>query len=126
MLSGDVHFSYSIKARRTLFPRKKRPVLLQLVASPFRNVLEQRDKRLIVGQSWIKRAIYGGLHSGMLPLRQSEKRAKRISHDMLFQNVVALVTFYPVKEQEGHYAIRQVYLGVENEVLGEVAAIDPQ
>ncbi len=114
-----------MKARRTLFPRKKRPVLLQLVASPFRNVLEQRDKRLIVGQSWIKRAIYGRLHSAMLPLRQIGS-AKRVSHDMLFQNVVALVTFYPEKEQEGHYVIRQVYLGVENEVLEEVATIDPQ
>ena len=120
ILSGDVHFSYSIKARRTLFPSRRRPNLYQLVASPFRNELDQRDKRLITGQAWMKRAIYGGLHTAILPLRQ-KKSAKRVPHDMLFQNVVALVTFSPQAENKGQYAIRQVYLGVKNEVLEEIA-----
>jgi phosphodiesterase/alkaline phosphatase D-like protein len=123
ILSGDVHFSYSIKARRTLFPTKRSSNLYQLVASPFKNHLEQRDKRLITGQAWMKRAIYGGLHTALLPLRQ-KKSAKRVPHDMLFQNVVALVTLSPQTEKEGQYAVQQVYLGVKNEVLEEVGFID--
>ena len=123
MLSGDVHFSYSIKARRTLFPTKRRPNFYQLVASPFKNKLDQRDKRLISGTAWMKRAIYGGLHTVILPLRQ-KKGAKRVPHDMLFQNVVALVTLTPQTEKKGQYVTRQVYLGVKNDVLEEVGSID--
>ena len=123
ILSGDVHFSYSISARRTLLPTKRRPALHQLVASPFRNVLEQRDKRLVVGQSWIKYGLYGGFYTAMLPLRLA-KGARRVPHDMLFQNVVALVTFWPQPGNEGQYDIRQVYLGVKNEALEEVGSIN--
>jgi hypothetical protein len=43
---------------------------------------------------------------------------------MLFQNVVALVTFWPQMENEGQYAIRQVYLGVEGETLQVVGTVD--
>ncbi len=120
ILSGDVHFSYSIKARRTLFSTRRSPSIYQLVASPFKNELEQRDKRLISGTAWIKRAIYGGLYTSILPMRQ-EKSTKRVPHDMLFQNVVALVTFSPQTHKKGQYAIRQVYLGINDgkfEVVG--------
>lgn len=123
ILSGDVHFSYSIKARRTLFPSKERPNLYQLVASPFKNELDQRDKRLISGTSWMKRAIYGGLHMMILPLRQ-KKNAKHVPHDMLFQNVVALVTFSPQTENTGRYTIRQVYLGIRGKELEGVGFVD--
>ena len=122
ILSGDVHFSYTMQAHRTLFATKKRPVLYQLVASPFRNVLEQRDKRLITRQAWIKRLIYGRLHTAMLPVRQM-KGAKRVPHDMLFQNVVAVVTFCPQVGNKGNYGIQQVYLGVEKETLVIVGSV---
>jgi len=37
ILSGDVHFSYAMVARRTFFPsRRRHAVLYQFVASPFR------------------------------------------------------------------------------------------
>jgi phosphodiesterase/alkaline phosphatase D-like protein len=123
ILSGDVHFSYSIKARRMLFPTKRRPNIYQLVASPFKNALEPRDKRLISGTAWLKRAIYGGLYTAILPLRQRES-AKRVPHDLLFQNVVALVTLSPQSEKKGQYVIKQVYLGIKDEVLEEVGFVD--
>lgn len=123
ILSGDVHFSYAIQARRTLFPSRRRPTIYQLVASPFKNELEQRDKRLISGTAWMKRAIYGGLYTSILPMRQ-EKSTKRVPHDMLFQNVVALVTLSPQTHKKGQYAIRQVYLGVKNGKSEEVGSTD--
>lgn len=46
-LSGDVHFSYAAVARRTFSRTQKRAVLYQLVSTPFRNTLEERDKRLV-------------------------------------------------------------------------------
>ena len=47
ILSGDVHFSYALIARTSLFARKGRSALYQLVASPFRNELGLKEKRLI-------------------------------------------------------------------------------
>ncbi|HEV2582552.1 MAG TPA: hypothetical protein VGT44_16970, partial [Ktedonobacteraceae bacterium] len=121
ILSGDVHFSYNMSARRSA--RKRRAVLYQLVSTPFKNTLEQRDKRLVVGQAWLKQAIYGGLRSRVLPLMWA-KGGRRVPSDMLFQNVVALVTFWPQARNEGGYDIRQVYLGVQGETLVEVAVCD--
>ncbi|HBE25905.1 MAG TPA: hypothetical protein DDW33_09490 [Ktedonobacter sp.] len=123
ILSGDVHFSYAMAARRIFFPsRRRHAVLYQFVASPFRNKLEQRDKRLILGQAWIKRTIYGGVSTHMLPLLQA-KGAKPVPSGMLFQNVVALVTFWPQTQDMGKYCIRHVYLGVKNRVLEEIGAV---
>jgi len=120
ILSGDVHFSYAMTARRAFFPTQGHAVLYQLVASPFRNTLERRDKRLVLVQAWIKRAVYGGLHARVLPLIRTEG-AKRVPSDMLCQNVVALVTCWPQRREVGKYCIRQVYLGVEKETLKEIA-----
>ena len=121
ILSGDVHFSYAMSARRTFFPTRRRSSLYQLVASPFKNALEGRDKRLILGQSWIKRAIYGGFHTRVLPLLH-KKGTKHIHFDLLFQNVVSLVTFWPQTHDKGKYHIGQVYMGVKNKTLEEVAS----
>lgn len=118
ILSGDVHFSYAMVARS--FPSRKRARLYQLVASPFRNALGRRDKRLIVWQSYVKRAIYGGLSSSILPLREV-KTEKRVPRDMLFQNVVAMVTFWPKDDAQGKHIIRQMYLGSKDGELEEVA-----
>jgi hypothetical protein len=123
ILSGDVHFSYAISARRTLFPGKNRPVLYQLVASPFKNDLALRDKRLVTEQSWIRRIVYGGMYMRVLPLYHA-RGEKRLPHDMLFKNVVALVTFWPCEGNEGRYTMRQVYLGVEGKKMVEVGSID--
>jgi hypothetical protein len=121
ILSGDVHFSYAMSARRPFLRTKRQTALYQLVASPFRNKLEQRERSLILGQAWIKRAIYGGLYTRMLPLLRS-KEAKRAPSGMLFQNVVALVTLWPQTQTEGKYSIRQVYLGVRENKLEEIAS----
>ena len=121
ILSGDVHFSYAMKAHRFRSSSKRRTTLYQLVASPFRNVLEQRDKSLVLGQAWIKRAIYGGLSMKILPL-QDAKSPKRIPSALLFQNVVSLVTFSPCGDDEGTYRIQQTYLGVRQQILDELAS----
>jgi len=120
VLSGDVHFSYAMSARRTLFPTGKCPTLYQFVASPFKNALARRDKRLILGQSWVKRAFYGGLYSRILPFLH-KKEANHIHFDLLFQNVVALVTFWPQNQDKEKYHVRQVYMGVKHKVLEEIA-----
>ncbi|HEU5230946.1 MAG TPA: hypothetical protein VFU49_24200, partial [Ktedonobacteraceae bacterium] len=121
ILSGDVHFSYAIKAYRVRSSGKRRTALYQLVASPFRNVLEQRDKSLVLGQAWIKRAIYGGLSMKMLPL-QDAKSPERIPSALLFQNVVSLVAFSPCGDDAGMYCIQQTYLGVKQQILDELAS----
>jgi hypothetical protein len=124
ILSGDVHFSYSIEAHRTFFRSRKHASVYQLVASPFNNVLERRDRRLILAQAWIKRMAYGGLHMRMLPL-VGPRGINSISRDLLLQNIIALVTFQPqhIKEKsEGAYNIQQVYLGVKDGTLQEIAA----
>lgn len=124
ILSGDVHFSYSIEAHRTFFRSRKHASVYQLVASPFNNVLERRDRRLILAQAWIKRMAYGGLHMRMLPL-VGPKGINSISRDLLLQNIIALVTFQSqhLKEKsEGAYNIQQVYLGVKDGTLQEIAA----
>lgn len=123
VLSGDIHFSYSMAGQRTFFRARKRATVYQLVASPFNNVLEGRDKRLILGQAWIKRMIYGRLHVRMLHLARPQS-TKRVSHDLLLQNTVALVTLLPenVEKRSGRYSIQQVYLGLREDVLQDVAS----
>lgn len=120
ILSGDVHFSYAMSARGLFsFMRRRHAVLYQFVTSPFRNKLEQRDKRLIVGQAWLKRAIYGGISSRMLPMMQAKKR-KPVPSAMLFQNAVALITFWPQRQDRGKYSIRHTYLGLKDGRLEEI------
>jgi len=119
VLSGDVHFSYSMAAYRGFSRFRKRATFYQLVASPFSNTLESRDKRLVAGQAWIKRFIYGGLHVRMLPLYHP-KTTKHLSHDLLFQNTVALVTFQ-VSPSERGLGFQQVYLGIKDGILQAVA-----
>lgn len=114
ILSGDVHFSYAMAARSTRPGGKKRPILYQLVASPFRNVLGSREKRLILAQSWLRRAMYGGLSQRVLPLIR-ENAAQAAPPGMLLQNVIALVTCQPFAQSAGNYEIKQVYMGVANE-----------
>lgn len=113
VLSGDVHFSYAAQARRTILPSKKQATLYQLVASPFRNMLSNRDRDLILGQSLIKRLFYGGIHIAMIPLLRPWG-TKHIPHDLLMQNTVALVTLWPQSAGNGNagsYRLQQVYLG---------------
>lgn len=126
VLSGDVHFSYAAQARTTLFPTKKRAkhaALYQLVASPFRNALSKGNSDLIRGQSAIKRLFYGGLHIAILPLLRPWG-TKHISHDLLLQNTVALFTLWPQSAEygdTGNYRLQQIYLGVKDGKMREVA-----
>lgn len=126
VLSGDVHFSYAAQARTSLFHSQKRATLYQLVASPFRNNLSKRDRGLILKQSLVKRLFYGGLHIATLPLVRA-KGTKRVPHDLLMQNTVALVTFRPGQTgqgEQGRYRIRQVYMGVQDGKSREIARTD--
>ena len=120
VLSGDVHFSYAAEAHRGLFHSKKHASLFQLVASPFANALDSRDAGLVHTQARVKRAIYGGLHIRMLRLTGAKAT---VAGDLLMQNTVALVTFEPPSSSgnEGKYAMRQVYLGIIEGKLEEVA-----
>ena len=97
-------------------------MLYQLVASPFSNALDKRDLRLVRGQARIKRAMYGGLRVRMSRLTGATATV-RVTHDLLTQNTVALVTFEPQSSEKnvGRYSIRQVYLGVRDGKLEEVA-----
>jgi phosphodiesterase/alkaline phosphatase D-like protein len=122
VLSGDVHFSYAAQGHHGIFHPKKHAVLHQLVASPFSNALENRDTRLVQAQARIKRVIYGGLHIRMCRLSSATATA-RVTHDLLIQNTVALVAFEPQPSDNtvGRYSIQQVYLGVREGKLEEVA-----
>lgn len=123
VLSGDVHFSYAAQARTSLFPTKKRATLYQLVASPFRNILSQSNSDLIRGQSAIKRLFYGGLHITVLPLLRPWG-TKHLPHDLLLQNTVALFTLWPQSSESGdtgNYRLQQIYLGVKDGKMREVA-----
>lgn len=111
ILSGDVHFSYALAAHAS---RKSGPAIYQLVSSPFRNVLGARERRLILAQSWLKRAIYGGLSHRMLPLIR-EQAAQPAPAGMLLQNVIALVSYQPREQEAETYELKQAYMGaVEN------------
>jgi phosphodiesterase/alkaline phosphatase D-like protein len=128
VLSGDVHFSYAAMARRTFFRPRSHAQLYQLVASPFCNALDRKDRRLILAQALIKRALYGGLYTQMLRLFHAQG-TQRVLYDLLLQNTVALVTFQPQparNKSQGRYSTRQVYLGVKEGTLVEIAyhAID--
>jgi phosphodiesterase/alkaline phosphatase D-like protein len=122
-LSGDVHFSYAAIARRNFSRQKNRAALYQLVSTPFRNTLEERDKRLVFTQALLNRIVYGGLSIRILPLLKGKGR-DRVPRNLLFQNTVAFVTFEPASTanaDKGAYAIEQVYLGVNNGSLQEIA-----
>jgi len=121
VLSGDVHFSYAAVARQSFF-RGRQAALYQLVSTPFRNTLDERDKRLVFAQALLRRIWYGGLSIHMLPLFRG-KSPGRHPRDLLFQNTVALVTFEPARSasyDKGAYAIEHVYLGVNNGHLVEI------
>lgn len=122
VLSGDVHFSYAALGRTTLLPSKKHATLYQLVASPFHNRLSTRDTTLILDQSFVKRLFYGGLYSAIVPLLRPWG-TKHIPHDLLMQNTVALVTFWPQSSDAnaGSYRLQQIYLGVVDGKMKEIA-----
>ncbi len=107
VLSGDVHFSYAMEAKRSFSKTKVR--LLQLVSSPIQNALSPQSKKLVTGQARITNINYGGLDTRMLQLRTSDGE-KRIQYDMLFQNTLAYVTLTP--NEKGVYKVQQEYLVV--------------
>lgn len=119
ILSGDVHFSYAIIARRTFLASRGDAALYQLVSSPIRNALGPRERNLILGQAWIKRAIYGGLHFRVLPLKRT-RGAKRAPAGLMLQNVIALVTLWPQTSDKGKYHVQHIYLGVKEGTLQKV------
>ncbi|GAC1640628.1 MAG: alkaline phosphatase D family protein [Ktedonobacteraceae bacterium] len=108
VLSGDVHFSYAMEARR-IFSKAVKTRLIQLVSTPLQNTLSDRNEQLVKKQARLSHLMYGGLDTRMLQLRTPDGK-KRIQHDMLFQNALAYVTLTP---DETHvYKVQQEYLGV--------------
>jgi phosphodiesterase/alkaline phosphatase D-like protein len=116
VLSGDVHFSYAMRARR--LSRSPRPAqLYQFVSSPLRNILSERDRQLVLGQARLQHLSYGGLSVRMLPL-SADGSARRVPHDLLLQNSIALVTLRPLASSG--YLVQQEYLGEVDGNLGVV------
>lgn len=113
-LSGDVHFSYAIEARASRHAR-----LLQFVSTPLENKLSPRDKLLIVRQSLITKLWYGGLFMRMLAMTQADTH-KSIPRGMLFQNVLAYLTFK--RQGTNEYTVQQDYFTVVNGELQVVGS----
>ena len=107
VLSGDVHFSYAMEARRSFSRRKAR--LLQLVSTPLQNSLDPQSEQIVTGQARVTRTNYGGLDTRMLQLRTPDGK-KRIQYDMLFQNTIAYVTLTP--DGTGRYKGQHEYFVV--------------
>ncbi|MBV9471095.1 MAG: alkaline phosphatase D family protein [Abitibacteriaceae bacterium] len=123
VLSGDVHFSYTMEARLKAGKatdasdgavHKSSPRLLQFVCSPIDNRLGTRSRRKILAQSWLQQGSYGGLQTCIRPLYASyrQKAEKRVCKDLLFGNSLAFVSFQP--QANGSYHIQQEYMGVDN------------
>jgi len=109
LLSGDVHFSYAARARRTF--SKKPASLYQFVSTPIQNALTRRDYLLIVTQALLKILIYSNLTTRILPLRPTHP-IKEIRRDLLFLNTLAYLTLQP--QGETQYQIHHDYLGIIN------------
>jgi phosphodiesterase/alkaline phosphatase D-like protein len=115
VLSGDVHFSYSMEAcvSNTLKSRSAR--LYQFVCSPFENHLGTRSRRRILAQSWCQRANYGGLSTRVRRLKDevgcdaTERTNRRIHNNLLLGNTLAIVTFQP--RENGTHQVQQRYFG---------------
>jgi phosphodiesterase/alkaline phosphatase D-like protein len=113
ILGGDVHFSYTIEGRPVISRQSHTPSsrLYQLVSTPIQNSLHTKERRLIQGQAFIKRAIYGSLSTRVLPL-QMQNAHMDTHHDLLFENTLAHVTITLHPEQEHRYDLEQEYLGI--------------
>jgi hypothetical protein len=107
VLSGDVHFSYAMQARRTKKSTHDAH-MYQLVSTPLQNELSPNSRKLVLGQARLHRATYGGLHTRILPMYTSNHK-QRVPHDMLLQTNIALVTLQ--SQEDGKYKIQQEYLG---------------
>jgi hypothetical protein len=122
VLSGDVHFSYAMEAHVGRSIRKKSggARLYQLVSTPLQNELSDSNRRLVLGQAWLRGARYGGLRVRMLPMVSRDKKQGG-PRDLLLENVVAMVT---VEVGDEGYEVRQEYLGLVDgqgkmDVVGE-------
>jgi hypothetical protein len=120
VLAGDVHFSYAVQGRLVGSRRSHTHLskLYQLVSTPIENSLQEKERRLIRGQSFITRATYGGFSTRVLPLRRDsalrpsvQEEHIDILHDLLFENTLARVTITLRPQQEHKYDLAQEYLG---------------
>ncbi len=112
VLSGDVHFSYSIEGRPAIAHQSPTPLsrLYQLVSTPIQNSLQTKERRLIQGQAFVTRATYGGLSTRVLPLQVQNEQIDT-HRNLLFDNTLARVTLTLRPEQERKYDLQQEYLG---------------
>jgi phosphodiesterase/alkaline phosphatase D-like protein len=108
VLSGDVHFSYTLEGRQTS-AQSSHPRLYQLVSTPFENVLEARSRQKIELQAHVSQLSYAGLHTRMLPLHTTEHKAD-IQHDLLFENTLAYIRLE--RPGENAYTVQQDYLSL--------------
>jgi hypothetical protein len=115
-LSGDVHFSYALRAK---IVGDTKANIYQLVASPFQNELVEKDKKQIRLQSYLPWWRYGGIGTRVLPLRvrATDVESKR---GVLYENTVAFLQIE--RQDDGNIAMRQTYRGMvdgEFGVMGE-------
>ncbi len=115
-LSGDVHFSYALKATLT---GRKAASMYQLVSSPFQNELVEKDKKQIRLQSYLPWWRYGGVSTHILPLRVKTPNVES-KRNLLYENTIA---FLQIEQQnDGDTIVRQTYQGIvdgEFRVMGE-------
>lgn len=119
LLSGDVHFSYTLEARRFLRPRTHAR-FYQLVCTPLQNALEEHSRKLIDKQAIISSFPYGGLLMRMLSL--STPKHTPMPRNLIWQNSLALVILQT--RANGGYTLRQEYLGAINGQMDVVATIE--
>jgi hypothetical protein len=136
VLSGDVHFSYSMEARvahavaskgSTTSTRSGNSArLYQFVCSPFQNTLGAQSRRRILAQSRRQHLTYGGLRTRVRHLnvldrhRAQEAGEKRIHHNLLLGNALAIVRFEP--QHDSAYRVLQTYFGSYQGKLQPVAS----
>jgi phosphodiesterase/alkaline phosphatase D-like protein len=107
ILSGDVHFSYSLKARFS--NAQFQHTIYQFVSTPLQNALDKASYNKIELQGRLKQFTYGGLRQQILPLLPTGHQAQ-LKHHLLFENTIAIVTIQ--QEEQALYQLRQEYMGI--------------
>lgn len=123
VLSGDVHFSYAMEARR-VFSKPEQARLVQLVSTPLHNELGRQSEQMVTGQARVTRTTYGGVHTQILQLHTPDN-TRRTRYDMLFRNTIAYVTLIP--DAVKTYKVQQDYLVVEDDqiqVIGHTVMVE--
>jgi phosphodiesterase/alkaline phosphatase D-like protein len=119
VLSGDVHFSYAIKAQYTSTSSHNQ--IYQFVSTPLQNALDNSSQQKIELQGRITTLSYGGLRNQILPLQETQPTkmyTPHITHNLLMENAIAMVTIQ--QDEKSTYQLQQKYMGI---IDGELQVI---